>query len=149
MHGGEHGCGVASVVARSRIALLVAALMLLVNYHKPKSVEWQEACRSCTKRYYWLFAAEHTLIELNAFVIRKFAVIYQYFFTEHFLQPACKLGSQSYFRNEEQDLFSLPQHIVDQMYVYLGLARRCDAVKQCDSFIGEAAHDGVVGFLLR
>ena len=48
---GQHNCGILCLVARRRLRLLVAGIVLLIHYYQPKVAEWEEEAGAGAKDY--------------------------------------------------------------------------------------------------
>ena len=74
------------------------------------------------------FVVQEVAPYLYPFIVCKFGMVDRQFVPEHPLQTGGKLCGESYFGNKVENLSALFQYRVDEMYVYLGLSARRNAV---------------------
>ena len=128
----QHYSSITCIVARSRVLLLVAGLVLLVNNHQSQSLHRQEYGRAHTDHQAEGLGAHLFLPELYPLGIRKLRVINAHFIAENALQPLGYLSGEGNLRQQIEHLPAFVNHFADQAYVYLGLSARRHAMKEAD-----------------
>ena len=113
MYRRQHHGGVAPVVARCRVVLLIARLMLFVYYHKTQTPERQKYSRPSSYYDTRFVAFKHASPDVDSFVVTEFGVIYDHPLAEHALQSPRKLCRKGYLRHKKQCLTPFAQHKVD------------------------------------
>ena len=100
VHVGEHDGGVAGVVSRCGVVLLVAGLVFFVDYHQAYLGEGEEDGGPHAEDYHRLVAGEDAVPQVYALGVGELGVVDEQAVAEDFAQAVGELGSEADFGHE-------------------------------------------------
>ena len=121
--------GVAGMVARRGLELLVAVVVLLVDDNELQVVERQEDGTAGAEQHL-VGAAQGPLPHLGALARAETRMVDAYAVAEVSAQAVDNLRRQGYLRQQEQGLVAFADHLVYQFDIHLRLAAGGHAVEQ-------------------
>ena len=148
MHACQHDGRIAPVVARGRVLLLVAAVVLLVDNDQAQLAERQKHGRAHPDHHQWLIGGEQPPPDVNALIVAELGVIDEQLVAEDSPQPARQLGGERNLGHQIEHLVSHGQHVGYQVHINSRLPARSDPVKQCDGMLAHAVMNLGVGAAL-
>ena len=140
---------VAGVVARLRVGLLVACVVLLVDDDQLQVPQRQKERRAGADDQFPAVGARQAQVAFGAARERELRVVGRHAAAEDAFEPRDELRRDGDFGHEQQHVAAAGERLGDQVDVELGLARTGDAVQQHGAASGvEVAADRIEAALL-